>query len=117
MSKWEKDALEKLEREYKEGKYDRYGTAMKSAVKDALAEFCRQDEEFAQAVVQGESFEECMKAVVKNCGQCISDLEVFKRAAAFYFKGSTVRFRMEICLTAEEQEKPKKVVLDLADFL
>ena len=117
MDNWKNNALEKLEREYKAGKYDRYGEAMKSAVKDALADFCRQDAEFAQAVVQGGSFEECMKAVAKNCGNYISDLEAYKRAAAFYFKGSEVMFRMEIRLTSEKPEKAKPVILDLTDFM
>ncbi len=36
---------------------------MKDAVRTALEEFCRQDAEFAQAVAQGGSFAECMKAV------------------------------------------------------
>ena len=117
MSEWKNEALEKLEREYKAGKYDRYGKAMKSAVKDALADFCRQDAEFAQAVAQGDSFEECMKAVAKNCGNYISDLEAYKRAATFYFKGATVRFRMEIDLIGDAPQKAKPVVLDLSDFL
>ena len=117
MQNWTSEALDKLERESKAGSYDKYASAMKGAVKDALLEFCKQDGEFAQAVVQGGSFEECMKAVAKNCGQAISDLEVFKRAAAFYFKGAAVRFRMEIDLIGDAPKKEKPVVLDLSDFL
>lgn len=46
-------------------KLDRYGEAMKGSVADTLLEFCRQDGEFAQAVAQGGSFEDCMKAVIR----------------------------------------------------
>lgn len=62
MSSWFEQAEERLEREYKEVKGTKE-TAMKGAVRDTLLEFCRQDEEFAQAVAQGGSFQDCMKAV------------------------------------------------------
>lgn len=40
-------------------------TAMAPAVREALEKFCEEDGEFAQAVVQGGSFAECMQAVAK----------------------------------------------------
>ena len=78
---------EKLEKELKAGSYDRYANVMKASVKEALESFADQDDEFAQAIVQGGSFSDCMKAVAKGCGQSISDLEAYQRAAAFYFPG------------------------------
>lgn len=42
---------------------DRYGAAMKGAVRRALESFARQDGEFAQAIAQGGSFTDCMKRV------------------------------------------------------
>ena len=50
MSSWFDQAKERLEREYKEVKGTKE-SVMKAAVRDTLLEFCRQDEEFAQAVV------------------------------------------------------------------
>lgn len=104
--------------------------AMASAVRKALEDFCRQEPEFAQAIVQGGSFGDCMKAVAKGVGNSISDSEAFAKAARFYFPGCRVRVVMEIDLigdAAEETDKPetkpepeKKVavkLLDLADFL
>ena len=44
-------AIKKLREEAKAGKFDRYGAVMKTAVREALERFCRQDGEFAQAVV------------------------------------------------------------------
>lgn len=116
-----KDAIEKLDKECKAGTFDRYAAIMKSSVLDALKGFCRQDEEFAQAVVQGGSFEDCMKAVAKGCGNGISDLEAYRRAVQFYFPGADIRFQMEIDLCASVRKVPpaeerKAVVLDLADF-
>ena len=97
-------------------------SAMKAAVKDALLTFAQQDEEFAQAIVQGGSFQDCMAAVAKGVGQSISDLEAYGRAAAFYFPGCKVRFEMHIDLIGEAaaEAKPTErsgLILDLSAFL
>ena len=115
-------ALEKLDRESSSGKYDKYAAAMKSATRAALEDFCRQNEEFAQAVVQGGSLEDCMKAVAKNCGSSLSDLEAYGRAVRFYFPGAAIRFQMTIDLAphADDDEPApagRKVKLNFADFL
>ena len=94
MNEWYEQAKSKLEAEKKAGSYDRYASAMKGAVCEALDGFCRQDAEFAQAVVQGGTFADCMKAVAKGCGSAISDLEAFRRAVRFYFPGADVKFHM-----------------------
>ena len=112
---------------------------VKLPVMEALLRFAEQDEEFAQAIVQGGSFKDCVAAVCKGVGDSISDLEAYRRAAAFYFPGSTVRFEMHIDLnpsvTAEDggDSSPCRgakdggsgadgrgkggLVIDLADFL
>ena len=116
-------ALKKLEEEYKSGSFDMYANIMKSAVKDTLADFCRQDDEFAQAVVQGGSFTDCMKAVAKNCGSGISDLEAYRRAVRFYFPGAEIRFQMTVDLigdAAGERESAQDtgtMILDFTQFL
>lgn len=119
MNPYFQQAEEKLRAEAEKGTYDRYAAVMKKPVLEQLVAFCGQNEEFAEAVVQGGSFEECMKAVAKGCGQALSDLEAYKRAAAFYFKGADVVMQLEIRL-AGDPEKPverKPIVLDLGDFL
>ena len=105
--------------------------AMAGAVRKALEDFCRQEPEFAQAIVQGGSFKDCMAAVAKGVGSSISDSEAFAKAARFYFPGSRVRVVMEIDLigdageeeriaTAPSEPRNDKTVavklLDLADF-
>lgn len=126
MNEWYKQAVKKLEAEKNAGSYDRYASAMKNAVCEALDGFCRQDGEFAQAVVQGGTFEDCMKAVAKGCGSSISDLEAFRRAVRFYFPGADVKFHMTVNLCADVEAEaattaqaastgPK--ILDLEDFL
>ena len=115
-------AVEKLDRECKAGKFDQKAGAMKTAVRDTLRNFCKQDGEFAQAVAQGGSFEDCMKAVAKNVGGSISDLEAYRRAVQFYFPGSDIEMTMRVNLCASVQkedkqpEKKDSIVLDLSDF-
>ena len=100
MNEWYQEAVRKLDKEIK-AVSGRHEEAMKRAVRDALAEFCRQDAEFAQAVVQGGSFADCMKAVAKGVGSSISDLEAYVRAVRFYFPGAGVDVKMTINLTAD----------------
>ena len=126
MNEWYEQAKRKLEAERNSGSYDRYASAMKGAVCEALDGFCRQDAEFAQAVVQGGTFAECMKAVAKGCGSAISDLEAFRRAVRFFFPGADVKFHMTVNLCADVEAEaataapvastaPK--IIDLDSFL
>lgn len=124
MSAYFEEAKKKLKAEAGAGKFDKYGAAMKSAVVKALEEFCSQSEIFAEAVVKGGSFEECMKDVAKGVGGSISDLEAYKRAVKYYMKDADVRFCMEISVTGTAQVcegtgQPAKVeqVIDLSAFL
>lgn len=122
MNKWYEKAAEKLQAEKAAGKYDKCASIMKDDVCKALDVFCRQDEEFAQAVVQGGTFTDCMKAVARNCGNGISDLEAFRRAVRFYFPGAGVRFHMTVNLCAgveAEEQAPAAApkILDLDDYL
>ena len=80
--------------------------AIKQAAMEALLNFAGQEPEFAQAIVQGGDFADCMKAVCKGIGTSISDLEVYGRAAAFYFPGSKVRFEMHIDLEGGPSQSP-----------
>jgi len=96
-------ALEKINKELKEFKGDKYAMVMKDRCSEALINFCQQDEEFAQAVVQTDkTFSDCMIEVVKkikgNSG--ISDLDAFKEIVAFYFPGAGINFSMTIDLCA-----------------
>lgn len=120
MSEWRDKALKRLEKERKDGKFDRYGAAMKTAVKDALCEFARQDDEFAQAIAQGGSFADCMTAVGKKVkGNSISDLDAYSAAAEFYFPGSKIRFEMhiELCEHDAEDKSSSDLLIDLSVFL
>ena len=104
-----KEAKEKLEREHKAAKYDQYAKIMKDGVKKTLAQFCEQSGVFAEKVAHGRSFEECMKAVAKNCGTGLPDVDAYKRAVAFYMPEAKIKVRMEIFTgeaPAPEEEQP-----------
>lgn len=115
-------AIQKIDAELKAYKGDRYGNAMKDYVAGVLKEFAQQNEEFAQAIVQGGAFADCMKAVAgKVKGSYISDLDACRAAAEFYFPGSVVEFHMTICMSkyeTEEYETDTKVLdFRLEDWL
>lgn len=115
MTTW----YEQAEKRLKDG-YDKINgwkeREMKSAVRDVLLEFCRQNEEFAQAVAQGGSFPDCMAAVAKGVGSSLSDLEAYRRAASFYFDGARVNFTMSIQLEPAAEPQQTGILLDLSDF-
>lgn len=123
MSEFFEQAKERLQKE-SVTPLDRYGEAMKAAVKEALLDFCRQEEEFAQAVVQGGSFKDCMAAVGKKVkNNAISDLEAYKAAVEFYFPGAAVSMKMNIDLcgdasgeAAPTPEPGKGMIIDLSAF-
>lgn len=113
---YKNQAVEKLDTEYAKFTGDRYQSVMKSAVKEALVAFCQKNEEFAQAVVQGGSFADCMAAVSKGVKSSLSDIEAYRRAAGFYFEGATVRMDLVIQLEPAPAELEKDIVIDLSDF-
>ena len=100
MDNWATQAVKKLEGE-KKGITGSKERAMADAVFTAIKDFCVQDEEFAQAVVQGGTFGECMKKVAGGVGNSISDLEAYKKAVQFYFPGAEVRMQLTIDLIGD----------------
>ena len=121
-------ALSKL----KEGKSAVSGTKEKAvcgAVIDALSGFCRQSDEFAEAIVDtGKCLRECLEEIMRGVGNSISDIEVYRRAAAFWMPGYTVQMQMLLIREGEnpgrqEEEKPEKsernrrIIMTLEDLL
>lgn len=120
MNNYAFQALDKLNKEQKSVSGSKE-TVMAPAVKNALLEFCNQDEEFARAIVEGGSFAECMKKVANGVGGSISDLEAYRKAVQFYFPGAGIQMKMTIDLCdsvkdAKHIDGPG-IVLNLSDFL
>lgn len=125
MDNWATKALEKLDRE-RSAVSGQKESAMAGAVLSAIKDFCKQESEFAQAVVEGGKFSDCMKAVAKGVGNSISDLEAYKKAVKFYFPGAKINMQMTIDLVGNagtfkdsptEDAAPLELVLNLADYL
>ena len=69
-----------------------------------LQEFCRQNKEFARAVIDGGSIEECIAEVVKGIKtQGVSDFEVYQAAVQYYFPGAIIDFYMTIRMSEYEE--------------
>ena len=68
------------------------------SVRNALKTFCLQDEEFAQAIVQGGDFKDCLKSALAGVTEAISDLELYIKAVGFYFAGAKVECEMKLNL-------------------
>ncbi len=125
MDNWATKALEKLDRE-KSAVSGQKESAMAGAVLAAIKDFCKQEPEFAQAVVEGGKFSDCMKAVAKGVGNSISDLDAYKKAVKFYFPGAKIHMQMVIDLVGNartineppaEDTVPLKLAFSLEDIL
>ncbi len=105
-------AIEKLNNELKIFKSNnRKASAVKNAVVDTLIMFCKQDEEFAQAIVQNDkTLSDCCTEIMKGIGNSISDLEVYKKAVNFYFAGADIKMTMEIDLVGSAAKPQGKVI-------
>lgn len=120
-------AIKKLSEEKKKFSGGKKEEAMMPAVYSTLVNFCKQDPEFAQAVVQSEkTLTACLTSVAKGVGESISDMEAYKRAVRFYFPGADIKCTMAIDLVGAaasdmppiemitSAEPPKKSVLNMS---
>lgn len=108
-------AIEKLKAEAKEFKgYP----SVRDGVLSALTNFCNQSEEFAKTIHESEkTFKGCMDSVLKAHGFCLSDIEAYRRAVAYYFETADISFEMTLHLNSEEKAQKSAVVLNLFDML
>ena len=114
---------EKLGSESKAAKAcGKYAAAVMDSLVNALEVFAEQDEEFADAILDG-SLVSCAKVIEKGLSgkRSVSDLEVYRMAAGHFFPGAEVEFHMTVKVNpyggAAEEDKPtinKKIsLLDL----
>lgn len=105
-------AIEKLDKELSAFKGGNKETAVKTYVANTIRQFCTEDERFAYAFAHtARSLSDCCREVMQSAGSAISDIEVYRRAARFYFPNSEVQFKMLIEITGEaptEEELSKE---------
>lgn len=110
-------ALEKIEGGLSSVK-DRYGKVVARPVADALISFCRQQEEFAQAVAQSDKgFADCVAHVVKDVGQALSDIDAYRKAVEFWFPGAVVDMVLTIRMSEYEEPAPETATETVPDVL
>lgn len=124
-------AIQKLSENPK--KLSQKADAVKGAVIRQLKSFCKQNSEFAQAVVQSKgTVADCLEKTVKGCGNSISDFDAFNKAVTFWFPGAKVIFSIKLDIgdggfsnepeevqaeVPTEQPKKHRIELDFDDLL
>ena len=100
----------KLDQEIKTG--NRHANAICDPVRQTLKYFCQQNQEFARAVIDGGSFQDCLEtvAIPLSSKQYASDLEIYQSAVRFYFPTAKIEFKMLIHLSEFEQESVEESV-------
>ena len=111
-------ATEKLDRETKGFKGDRYGQVVYKPTAEMLKTLCASSAELARAVAEGGTLTDCIKSI-KFSGSAVSDLEVYAAAVKYYLPGADVKYSMDIVLdqTETKPERAKILKFDLADLL
>lgn len=106
------------------GKLSAKAQAVSGAVLRQLECFCRQNEEFAQAIAQSDkSVVDCLEYVVKECGSSISDIDCYCRAVDFWFPGARVNFNISVDLgdggfsNKDDGGKSRRLELSFDDLL
>ena len=115
MNEYTQKAIDKINENIKVS--DRHYEIIKDGVTAALESFIKQDDEFAQAVVQGGTMTEMFETVCKKISgkQGVSDLEVYQAAVEFFFTGAKIEFHMTIDLCGSVREKKtERTSLDLS---
>jgi hypothetical protein len=98
-------AKEKINSKDKPEKNDMFAAAIGEHIKKALVLFCEQNEEFARAVLDGGSANECIKSVADKIRtrKSVSDFDVYQLAVKYYFPVAVVDFVMKIRMSEYEQ--------------
>ena len=115
---------EKLENEKRTAPGSRRAAAVRDAVCLQLIAFCEQSDEFCQAVLDSDkTINDCCEEIMHGVGSCISDVEVYRRMAAYFFPGCGVEMTLTINLSADADGAPlvshkrKAVIVNLFDLL
>lgn len=103
-------AVEKINRKEKPMKDDPFAVAIGEHIKKALSSFCEQNEEFARAVLDGGSADECIKSVADKIRtrKSVSDFDVYQLAVRYYFPVAVVDFIMKIRMSEYEPKAEQK---------
>ena len=103
MSQIIKTAQEKIDKELKEFKGGNKEKIVSTHVAKTLKQFC-QNVDFATSVNEKKgTLSDCCKTIMEKTGSSVSDIEVYRKAASFYFPKTKINFTMEIQLDMPER--------------
>ena len=99
---YKEKAIEKIQKELKAFTGGNKEKAVSKPVAETLEMFCKQNEEFAQAIYESDkTLSNCCKTIMEKSGNAISDIEVYKRAVKFYFSTADIEMSMKINLCGD----------------
>lgn len=85
---------------------------MSAFIAGVIQDFCIQEPEFEQAIIQsGKTFNQCMNKVASGVGGEISDINAIKKAVKFYFSTADVSFVMKINLSGDNGYEPPPITV------
>lgn len=106
-------AVHKIAEELKDFKGDRYSEAVKKHVAATLTHFCEENIRFAEVVYKTKrTLSDCCSEIMRGCGSCISDIDVYRGAVRNYFPNADVEFHMTITINGDaptEEEMNREV--------
>ena len=89
--------------------------AVAGHVAEKLATF-PENKTFGLAIQESElTLADCCKEILKDVKSHISDIEVYKRAAKFYFPSADVEFTMNIVVSEERSYSRKRIDITFED--
>lgn len=106
-------AVHKIAEELNSFKGDRYCEAVKNHVAATLTHFCEENVRFAEVVYKTKrTLSDCCSEIMRGCGQCVSDIDVYRGAVRNYFPNADVEFHMTIKINGDaptEEELNREV--------
>lgn len=117
------EALGKLDNELRHFSGGQHAKAVYRDVAKTLKQFCEKSDDFARAVAETpKTLSDCVAAVVKGVGNCLSDIDAYRKAARFYFPDAAVAFHMNITTNGNEHQETSnragdRKVLRLLDLI
>lgn len=76
--------------------------AVSSYVHNVISDACDQSEQFAGVVCAFKrTLSDCLKDIMKDAGNSISDIDVYRKAIQFYFPNSEINCTVEITHTGD----------------
>ena len=96
-------AKEKINKEFETlGNIGKKEQAVSSYVHNILCDACDQSAEFASVIYMFKrSLKDCLVSIMKNTGNAVSDIDVYRSAIQFYFPNSEINCTTTITLMGE----------------